>query len=197
MLVVRPQPGQALTIGVNARRPIVCRISCATCTSRVRSPPGSGRERDADRVADALLQQHRHRRRRGDDAFRAHARLGEAEVQRVVAARARGCGRPRSGPAPAHLAGETMRSPRQARAPRAWRADSSAETITRLAHHLVGVQRMRAAARSRPSAAPAAPGRGCPSSRRCAPACRSARAHLDHGGELLVALACPCRRCPG
>ena len=35
MLVVRPQPGQALTIGVNARSPMVWRISCATWTSRV------------------------------------------------------------------------------------------------------------------------------------------------------------------
>ena len=29
-------------IGVKARSPMVWRISCATCTSRVRSPPGSG-----------------------------------------------------------------------------------------------------------------------------------------------------------
>jgi hypothetical protein len=42
VLVVRPQPGQALTMGVNARSPIVWRSSCATCTSRVRLPPGSG-----------------------------------------------------------------------------------------------------------------------------------------------------------
>ncbi len=45
------------------------------------------RERDADGVADALLQQHRQRRGGGDDALRAHAGLGEAQVQRVVAAR--------------------------------------------------------------------------------------------------------------
>ena len=42
VLVVRPHPGQALTMGAKARSPMVCRISCATCTSRVRSPPGSG-----------------------------------------------------------------------------------------------------------------------------------------------------------
>ena len=41
-LVVRPHPGHALTSGENERRPIVCRISCATITSRVRSPFGSG-----------------------------------------------------------------------------------------------------------------------------------------------------------
>ena len=45
-----------------------------------------GRQRDADGVADALLQQHAHRRRRGDDALRAHAGLGEAEMQRVIGA---------------------------------------------------------------------------------------------------------------
>ena len=48
---------------------------------------GLGRERDADRVADAFLQQHRHRGGRGDDALGAHAGLGEPQVQRVVAAR--------------------------------------------------------------------------------------------------------------
>ena len=42
VLVVRPQPGQAATIGVKLRRPMVCSSSCATITSRVRSPFGSG-----------------------------------------------------------------------------------------------------------------------------------------------------------
>jgi hypothetical protein len=42
VLVVRPQPGHAATIGANERSPIDCRSSCATTTSRVRSPPGSG-----------------------------------------------------------------------------------------------------------------------------------------------------------
>src|SRR5450830_1677375 len=40
--VVRPQPGQAITIGANLRSPMVCKISWPTITSRVRSPPGSG-----------------------------------------------------------------------------------------------------------------------------------------------------------
>ena len=48
---------------------------------------GLRRQRDADGVADALLQQERHRRRRGDDALGAHAGLGEAEMQGVVGAR--------------------------------------------------------------------------------------------------------------
>ena len=43
-------------------------------------------ERDADGVADALLQENAHGGRRGDDALRAHAGLGEAEMQRVVGA---------------------------------------------------------------------------------------------------------------
>ena len=42
VLVVRPQPGHAMTIGTKLRSPIVWRISWATTTSRVRSPPGSG-----------------------------------------------------------------------------------------------------------------------------------------------------------
>ena len=42
VLVVRPQPGHAVTSGVNARRPIVCSSSCATTTSCVRGAPGSG-----------------------------------------------------------------------------------------------------------------------------------------------------------
>ena len=44
-------------------------------------------ERNADRVADAFLQQNGKRRRRGDDALRAHARFGEAQMQCIVAAR--------------------------------------------------------------------------------------------------------------
>ncbi len=46
---------------------------------------GGRRERHADRVADAFLQQHRQRRGGGDDALAAHAGLREAQVQRVVA----------------------------------------------------------------------------------------------------------------
>ena len=38
---------------------------------------GLGCQRHADGVADAVLQQHRQRRRRGDDAFRAHTGLGQ------------------------------------------------------------------------------------------------------------------------
>ena len=42
VLVVRPQPGQALTCGRNERRPSDWRTCIATRTSSVRSPPGCG-----------------------------------------------------------------------------------------------------------------------------------------------------------
>ena len=45
---------------------------------------GLRRERDADGVADALLQQDAHGGGRGDDALGAHAGFGEAQMQRVV-----------------------------------------------------------------------------------------------------------------
>ena len=45
------------------------------------------RQRNADGVADAFLQQHRQRRGRGDDALAAHAGFGQAQMQRVIAAR--------------------------------------------------------------------------------------------------------------
>src|SRR6266446_4101994 len=47
---------------------------------------GLGRERNPDRVADPLLQQHRHCRRRRDDALRPHSRLGQTEMQGIIAA---------------------------------------------------------------------------------------------------------------
>ena len=47
---------------------------------------GRRRQRDADGVADALVEQDGQAGRRGHRALHAHAGLGEAEVQRVVAA---------------------------------------------------------------------------------------------------------------
>ena len=84
---MRPQPGQAETWGRNERSPSDWRTCCATATSSVAVAARLGRERDADRVADALVEQDREAGRRGDDALHAHARLGQAQVQRVVAAR--------------------------------------------------------------------------------------------------------------
>src|SRR5260221_101912 len=47
---------------------------------------GLGRERDPNRVADALLQQDAQGGRGRDHAFRTHAGLGEAEMDRIVGA---------------------------------------------------------------------------------------------------------------
>ena len=45
------------------------------------------RQRNADGVADALLQQHRQRGGGGDDTLAAHARFGQPQMERIVAAR--------------------------------------------------------------------------------------------------------------
>ena len=42
LLVVRPQPGQAVMLGANERRPSACSSSHAACTSSRRSPFGRG-----------------------------------------------------------------------------------------------------------------------------------------------------------
>ncbi len=60
--VVRPQPGHAATRGAKGlRRPIVCNNSCATCTSSMRSPFGSGVSDTRTVSPMPLLQQHTHR----------------------------------------------------------------------------------------------------------------------------------------
>ena len=45
---------------------------------------GTRRQRNADRVADAFVEEHAHRRCRPDQAFDAHAGFGQAEMQRLV-----------------------------------------------------------------------------------------------------------------
>ena len=99
LAVVRPQPGQAVTIGVNARRPMVCSSSCATMTSCVRDCAGFGRERDADGVADAFLQQHARARRwrRRCPCCRCRLRSGRGAARNRCATRVRDT--PRSVPA--------------------------------------------------------------------------------------------------
>ena len=47
---------------------------------------GGGRERDADGIADAFLQQDSKGGARCHDAFCSHACFGQAEMQRIVAA---------------------------------------------------------------------------------------------------------------
>ncbi len=123
---------------------------------------GLGRERDADRVADACLQQHRHRRGRGDDAFRSHARLGESQVQRVIAApRELGVHRDQVLDV-GDLAREHDAVARQAERFGALGAADRGHD-ERLAQHRRRRNGAREDARFRPSAARAAPGRGCPS----------------------------------
>ena len=118
---------------------------------------GLRRERDADGVADALLQQHAHRRRRGDDALAAHAGLGEAEVQRIVAARARARGTPRSGPARRSPC-TTGRCARRASPSSSARARcSSAETISASRITSSAASGCAQLSRCRPSSARAGP----------------------------------------
>ena len=87
VLVVRPQPGQAVTCGVKLRSSSDCRICWQTMTSSVRSPLGSG-------VSEARMvspmpscKQHGERGGGGDDALRSEAGFGQAQVQRIIALR--------------------------------------------------------------------------------------------------------------
>ena len=169
--VVRPQPGQAATCGAKMRKPMVCRISRATLTSSVRSPPGSGVSETRIVSPMPSCKQHAERGGRGDDALRAHAGLGQAEMDRVVGAlgehaidgdqvlHRRDLRREDDAVArEADLLGARRRKQRRAH--------------HRLAHHRARVERRRRWRRSRPSAWSAAPGRASPSWRRCAPPCR-------------------------
>ena len=91
--VVRPQPGQAATCGAKMRKPIVCRSSLRDPHLLRAVAAGLGGERNADRVAEPFLKQDAERGGRGDDALRAHAGLGQAEMQRVIGALGRACDR--------------------------------------------------------------------------------------------------------
>ena len=82
---MRPQPGQLVTCGREAAQ-------LQALEDLLRHPHLLGavaarrrRERHADRVADALLQQHGEPRGARHDPLGAHPGLGEAEVQRIVA----------------------------------------------------------------------------------------------------------------
>ena len=76
----RPQVGQAISTGPRSRSLSALRISQATLTS---SSAWKVRERDADRVADAVGQQRAEADRGLQRARPLRARLGDAEVQRV------------------------------------------------------------------------------------------------------------------
>ncbi len=84
--VVRPQPGQAATSGTNTRKPMVCRISCATFTSTVRSPPGSGVSETRMVSPIPCCSRYAERGGRRHDAFRSHAGFGKPEMDRVIGA---------------------------------------------------------------------------------------------------------------
>ena len=85
--VVRPQPGHADTWGRNERRPIDCRTCCATSTSSSRPAPGSGVS--DTRIVSPIpsLSRIDEAGGRGHDPLHRHARLGQAEVERVVRSR--------------------------------------------------------------------------------------------------------------
>ncbi len=87
VLVVRPQPGQDETWGRNDRNPSDLQHLLSDCDFFRPIAVRLGGDRDADRVADPLGEQQRQAGGRGHDPLHAHARLGQAEVERVVAAR--------------------------------------------------------------------------------------------------------------
>ena len=121
-----------------------------------------GRQRDADGVADAFLQQDAHRGRGGDDALRAHAGLGEAEMQRMVGAAGEIA---IDGDEVLHF-GDLGRQDdlfaREADLLGALRREQG-RLHDRLAHHGIGRDGRGASRCSRPSAASAVPGRASPS----------------------------------
>ena len=153
---MRPQPGQAETCGVNERRPSDWSTCWATSTSSVRSPPGAGVSET--RIVSPMPSVSRIDRpgRRGDDALHAHARLGQAEVERVVAARGKRRGRRRRGPARRETLALMMIRSCARPVSSASSAERSADCEHRLDHHVARVGRRRPDARSRPSARSAA-----------------------------------------
>jgi len=84
--VVRPPPGQAITIGEKRAQPHRLQQLLGNDDLARAVAAGLRRERNANRVADALLEQHPERGGGSHDAFRSHPRLGESEVQGIVAA---------------------------------------------------------------------------------------------------------------
>ena len=123
-----------------------------------------GRQRNADRVADALLQQHAPARRwrRRCPSSPCPLRSGRDAADSRSGARVR-CRR-RSGPArPRPCTTRMMRSRRQAELFGALRAARCAETTSASRITASRVAADAARGRFRPSCAPADPGRGCPS----------------------------------
>ena len=72
-------------MGVNERRPIVWQnLLSDDDFLRAIAVQGSGVRGDANRVADALLQQNRHAGSGGHDALGSHTGFGQPQVQRVI-----------------------------------------------------------------------------------------------------------------
>ena len=88
VLVVRPQPGQAVTCGVKLRMSERLQDLLADDHFFGAVAVRQRGERGADGVADAFLQQHRERGGGGDDALGAEAGFGQTEVQRDSRTRA-------------------------------------------------------------------------------------------------------------
>ncbi len=84
---MRPQPGQAVTCGVKLRMPMRLQNLLRDANFFGAIAAGRGRERNANRIADAFLQNHAHGGGGCHHAFRAHAGFGQSEMQRIVAAR--------------------------------------------------------------------------------------------------------------
>ena len=82
---MRPHPGHAVTCGVklaDAER-LQNLLRDAHFFSAIAAR--SRRKRNADGIADALLQQNSQRGAGRDDAFCSHAGFGQPEMQRIVA----------------------------------------------------------------------------------------------------------------
>ncbi len=96
---MRPHPGQAVTCGVKLRMPSDCRILLRDPDFFGAIASRRGRQRNADGVADAFLQQDCHGCAGCHDALGTHAGFGESEMQRIFTARCENANKRQSGPA--------------------------------------------------------------------------------------------------
>ncbi len=84
VLVVRPQPGQAVTLGAKATQAERLQQLAGRVDFVATIAAGTRRERDADGIANALIEQNSHGSGGPHETFCAHASFGEAEVQRLI-----------------------------------------------------------------------------------------------------------------
>ena len=84
---MRPHPGHAVTCGVKLRIPQRLQNLLGHADFFGAIAAGRGRERNADGIADAFLQQNSEGGAGGDYTFCSHARFGQSEVQRIIATR--------------------------------------------------------------------------------------------------------------